>query len=83
MNNLTLSEQIEQLEVELDNLRNIKDKYISVKLTNTSLHHKIPEITEENLMLADENQKMAKFLKEIGYTANEINNIATGWDDIH
>jgi len=26
---------------------------------------------------------MAKFLKEIGYTANEINNIATGWDDIH
>jgi len=37
-------------------------KYESVKLTNASLHHKIPEITEENLMLADENKKMAEYL---------------------
>ena len=41
------------------------------------------EVIKERDMLADENQKMAKFLKEIGYTANEIDNIATGWDDIH
>ena len=40
-------------------------------------------VVEERDMIADENQKMAKFLKEIGYTANEIDNIATGWDDIH
>ena len=37
------------------------------------------EVIKERDMLADENQKMAKFLKEIGYTANEIDNIATGW----
>ena len=37
-------------------------KYQSVKLTNASLHHRIPELSEENLMLADENEKMAEYL---------------------
>jgi len=49
---IKLSEQVARLEQRL----------VSVKLTNASLHHKIPEITEENLMLADENKKMAEYL---------------------
>jgi len=47
-----LSEQVARLEQRL----------VSVKLTNASLHHRIPELQEENLMLADENKKMAEYL---------------------
>jgi len=49
---IKLSEQVARLEQRL----------LSVKLTNESLHHKVPELQEENLMLADENEKMAEYL---------------------
>ena len=47
-----VSEQVVRLEQRLE----------SLKLTNASLHHRIPELQEENLMLADENVKMAEYL---------------------
>ena len=37
-------------------------------------------LKEENAMLADENRKFARYLRELGYTTTEIDNIAKGFD---
>jgi hypothetical protein len=36
------------------------------------------EIKEEKDMLAEENKNFAEFLKKLGYSQNEIDNIAAG-----
>ena len=40
----------------------------------------VAEIREENDMLIDENHKMAKFLLKDGYTTDDVDNIAMGFD---
>jgi len=37
-------------------------------------------LKEENAMLADENIKFARYLRELGYNTTEIDNIAKGFD---
>ena len=37
-------------------------------------------LKEENAMLADENIKFARYMRELGYTTTEIDNIAKGFD---
>ena len=65
-----VSEQVVRLEQRLE----------SVKLTNASLHHRIPELQEENLMLADENVKMAEYLKRLDFLGYiELEEDGFGW----
>lgn len=70
----------DELAVQLDNLDCENAGFRDEVTELDTLRIAISGYRAENSMLSDENRKFARYLRELGYTTTEIDNIAKGFD---